>query len=340
MKKVLLSGIKCTGSQHLGNYFGMILNALDSANQDNNTSFFFLADMHSLTIPWNPSELREDALEVISVYLASGFNLERTFFFIQSQNFDHAYLTWIFNCLTSVGRMSEMIEFKEKMKKLESSNNGGENFASMGLMDYPVLMASDILLYQPDEVPVGEDQRQHVELARDIATKFNIQFGETFKLPNLVTPKLGKRIKSLQHPEKKMSKSDRDENGCIFLLDEPDKAARKVMKAVTDSIGVVEYLPENIERAGITNLIEIYSGLSHLSISEVEKKYKGVGYGTFKKDLADIIRTFLETFQSEYNKVYNDKGFIESELKRGLNKAKERTGSLLTEIRKKVGFII
>lgn len=328
--KTLLSGIKCTGSLHIGNYFGMILNSLDVAK--GNKSFFFLADMHSITIDWSPEELKQNAYEILSIYIASGFDMKTTFFFVQSQNFDHAYLAWIFNCLTSYGRAGDMIEFKEKMEKA-----GSEEYTSVGLFTYPMLMAADILLYNPDYVPVGEDQRQHVELTRAIAKKFNEKFGETFKLPEVINGKIGKRIKSLQHPEKKMSKSDRDEAGCVFLLDDPEKAVKKIMKAVTDSDGTIGYDPDN--RYAVSNLVEIYSGLAGVIPEEVVKKYDGVGYGGFKKDLAEIVKNFLTDFQKRYYEVRNDKEYIDQVLQTGLQESKKQSSKLLDEVRNKVGFI-
>lgn len=326
--KTLLSGIKCTGSPHIGNYIGMVKNALEASK--GNRSFYFLADMHALTVDWDPETLRKEAREVLVMYLASGFDMENTFFFPQSQNPDHAYLGWILNCVTPMGWANGMIEYKEKAKDKEES-------VSVGLFDYPVLMAADILLYNPDFVPVGEDQKQHVELTRDIAKKFNNSLGETFKIPEIRLSELGKRVKSLQHPEKKMSKSDRDTAGCIYMLDEPDSVIKKIKRAVTDSEGYVGYDPE--KRPGISNLVEIYSVISEKTIESILKEYEGKGYGDFKKDLAEVLHTFLVEFQKEYKRVDNDQGYIDEVLKKGLEEAMKVSNVTIEEVKKRVGFL-
>ncbi|MFW5720188.1 MAG: tryptophan--tRNA ligase [Candidatus Dojkabacteria bacterium] len=326
--KQFFTGIKPTGSPHIGNYIGMIHNAKVQA--EGNKAFFGVVDLHAITVDWEPEELKKLSREIVAFYLASDFDLDHAHFFMQSENPDHPYLGWLLNCVTSMGRLGNMIQYKEK------SQDKGAEYASVGLFDYPVLMAADILLYDSDIVPVGEDQVQHVELTRDIAKKFNNMFGETFTLPQAVVNTYGSRVKSLQHPEKKMSKSDRDNGGCIFLLDEPEVAAKKIMRSVTDSAGTIEYDPGN--RPGISNLLDIYSVFSGEPIEALVEKYRGKGYGDFKRDLAEVMKSFLTGFQKRYNAVISDQAAIDRILQDGHAAAKQISGKKLEEVKNKMGF--
>lgn len=330
-KKRFFTGIKPTGSPHIGTYIGVIANALNYANTKEYECFFGVVDLHSITVEWDPKELLEHSEEVITFYLASGFDPEYCNFFFQSHNFDHPYLAWILNCIASMGRIGDMIEYKEKALK-----QGG--YASVGLFDYPVLMAADILLYNSNIVPVGEDQMQHIELARDLGQKFNVMFGETFTLPEGKIMPHGNRIMSLQHPEKKMSKSDKDNSGCIFLIDKPEEGAKKVMKAVTDSENKIRFDEKN--KPGISNLMVIYSILANKSLKEIEMDYANKSYGDFKKDLAEIVKTFLEEFQKKYNHYISNPDEIKKILQKGIERSRAITGPKLDEVRRKVGFVL
>jgi tryptophanyl-tRNA synthetase len=327
--QTLFTGIKPSGNLHIGNYIGAIHNGLKVS--EGRSSFFCVVDQHAITVDWDPKELNRLTKEITTIYLASGFNLNECSFFIQSHNYDHAYLGWLLNCVTPMGWANAMTQFKDKAK-------GKDESVSMGLYDYPVLMAADILLYNTDIVPVGEDQVQHVELTRDIAKKFNNLRGETFKLPKAVVNEHGARIRSLQHPEKKMSKSDNDQSGCVYLLDTPDVAVKKIMRAVTDSESTIGYDPEN--RIAVSNLIEIYSVFSGKSIDAIVAQYEGQGYGAFKKDLAEVMYQFLTNFQKRYFELNNDQHYIKEVLDAGLTRATSVSNEVLKRVKEKIGFVL
>jgi len=293
-KKRIFSGIQPSGELHLGNYLGAIKQWVEM--QDQYESIFCVVDLHAITVKQYPEELRKKIIEIAKIYIASGINPEKSVIFQQSDISEHSELAWILNTVTRMSDLNKMTQFKDK---------GGENEnIGVGLFDYPVLMASDILLYNTDVVPVGEDQKQHVELARDLAKRFNHQFGETFKVPDVSIQKEGARIMGLDDPTQKMSKSATSVNNYIALTDDPAKAAKKIMKAVTDTEAIVKFDKEN--KPGISNLLNIYHLLTGEKIEEIEKKYKGKGYGDFKKDLAEIVKNFLVDFQNKYNSIDDD----------------------------------
>ena len=287
----LLSGIKPTGDLTIGNYIGALKNF--SNMQKDYETFIFVADLHALTIQNNPIELKNKIKNILGIYLACGLDPKYTTLFIQSENMYHANLGWIFECNTYMGEASRMTQYKEKKKENEN--------VSVGLFTYPMLMAADILIYDADVVPVGIDQKQHVELARNIAERFNNRYGDTFKVPEPVINKEGAKIYDLQNPTKKMSKSDDNDKGVILLLEDPEIARKKIMSAVTDSDMEVRYDPEN--KPGISNLLVIYSSLKDISISDAEKEFNGKNYGEFKRSVAVCVVDFLTDLQAKYKKI-------------------------------------
>lgn len=327
-KKVVFSGVQPSGSLTIGNYIGAIRNWV--ALQDEYDCYYCIVDLHSITVPQEPKDLRKNTLELLAVYLACGLDPEKCTLFIQSHVSAHAELCWVLNTMSYMGQLSRMTQYKEK------SQRAGEN-VNAGLFTYPVLMAADILLYQADLVPVGEDQKQHLELARDLAERFNNRYSPTFKVPEPLIKKEGARIMSLQNPQKKMSKSDDNENGYILILDKPDDIRRKVKRAVTDSIGVVRY---SDEQPGIKNLIEIYSAFSKDSIEDIEKRYEGLGYGKFKEDLAEVIIEGLKPIQEKFDSYMKNKDYLESVYKQGAEKARYISSKTLRKVYRKIGFII
>ncbi len=326
MGKIVFSGIQPSGNLHIGNYIGAIRQWVKS--QENGLNIFCVVDLHAITVPQEPLKLREKTIELTSILMASGIDPSKSILFIQSHNPDHANLGWVMNCLASMGQMNRMNQFKEKSE--------GKEFVSVGLFDYPALMAADILLYDTTEVPVGEDQKQHVELTRDLAERFNAKFGETFVLPKPVIPKTGGRIMSLIDPTKKMSKSDNNPNATVYLLDKPEEARQKIMSATTDSEKQIKYDWEN--KPGITNLIEIYNQLSQKSVEEIEKEFEGKSYKEFKERVAQVVADFLTDFQEKYNK-FNDTSEIMQILKRGSEKAYKVSHPKLKDVYKRMGFI-
>ena len=289
--KRLLSGIKPTGDLTIGNYIGALKDC--SNMQKDYETFIFVADLHALTIQNNPIELKNKIKNILGIYLACGLDPKYTTLFIQSENMYHANLGWIFECNTYMGEASRMTQYKEKKKENEN--------VSVGLFTYPMLMAADILIYDADVVPVGIDQKQHVELARNIAERFNNRYGDTFKVPEPVINKEGAKIYDLQNPTKKMSKSDDNDKGVILLLEDPEIARKKIMSAVTDSDMEVRYDPEN--KPGISNLLVIYSSLKDISISDAEKEFNGKNYGEFKRSVAVCVVDFLTDLQAKYKKI-------------------------------------
>ncbi len=288
-KKKILTGLQPTGSITLGNYIGAIKQVVKY--QEMYDSYIFIADMHSITVPQDPEKLRENIRNLLNLYLAWGIDPEKNKIFIQSDNEYHANVSWMLECSTYYGELSRMTQFKDKSQK-------NKNFTS-GLLTYPVLMAADILIYDIDYVPVGGDQKQHVELARDIAERFNNKFGETFKIPEPLIAKEGTKIMDLQDPTKKMSKSAENPKGVIYLLDDLDKIRKKIMSATTDSEMVIKYDPEN--KPGISNLINIYISLTEKTVEETEKEFDGKNYGEFKKAVADVVTEFVGNVQEKYN---------------------------------------
>ncbi|NMB06874.1 MAG: tryptophan--tRNA ligase [Tissierellia bacterium] len=326
-QKIVFSGVQPSGELTIGNYIGAIKNWIEL--QDKYTCYYSIVDLHAITVPQVPKDLRKNTLDLLAIYLACGLDPEKSTIFIQSHVPAHLELTWVLNSISYMGQLSRMTQFKEKSQRSEENLNAA-------LFTYPVLMAADILLYQTDLVPVGEDQKQHVELARDLAERFNNRYSETFKVPEPLIKKEGARIMSLQNPEKKMSKSDDNQNGYILILDDPDTIRRKVKRAVTDSKGEVKY---NDEQLGIRNLMNIYSVFSGNTIEEIENKYDGLGYGDFKEDVAEVIIKELYPIQEKYNELINNKDYLEKVYSEGREKAEYVAMKTLRKVYRKVGFI-
>ena len=327
IKKTILSGIQPSGNLCIGNYLG----ALKQWNQMQNDyeSIFLVVDLHAITTNQVPADLRNRCLSFTAQYIACGINPEQSKIIIQSHVPQHAELMWVLSCLTYQGELSRMTQYKSKSKNLKNIN--------AGLFTYPVLMASDILLYQADLVPVGSDQKQHLELSRDIALRFNNKYSETFKIPESFIPKNGSRIMSLQSPNDKMSKSDDNLNNIIALLDEPSVIKKKISRAVTDSGSEVIFDKKN--KVGLSNLINIYKSLSSESISDIENKYKGRMYSHFKKDLSEIIIETLKPIKGEYDRLINDKDYLLNILKSGSEYGYEKSQKTLSKVYRKVGFV-
>lgn len=324
----MLSGIKPSGQLTLGNYIGAIRNFLKY--QDEYELFIFIANLHAITVFQDKAELKKNTKDIAALYLACGLDPEKVTLFVQTDILEHANLSFVLNCFTYMGELSRMTQYKDKSQKLN------ENSISVGLFTYPDLMAADILLYDPKYIPVGDDQKQHVELTRDIATRVNNRLGEVFVIPEPLIPENGSRIMSLSDPTKKMSKSDDpSEKGCIYLLDNPDIAKKKIMSAVTDSDTRIIFDRET--KPGISNLLEIYSSLTNISIKDLEKKYSNSNYGEFKKDLADIVKNFLIDIQSKYKNVLESK-MVEEVLEKGAQKARIIASKKLNKIYKKLGL--
>lgn len=323
----IFSAIQPTGEIHIGNYLGAISQWLSL--QDKNECFFCIVDLHAITAPYQPKELKESILEKSIAYLATGINPEKSTIFVQSQVREHTELAWLLNSVTPLGDLNRMTQFKEKAKKFKHNLNSG-------LLNYPILMAADILLYQTELVPVGEDQRQHVELARTISRKFNQRFGQTFKVPEIKTLKTGSRIMSLTNPLKKMSKSD-PKDSYLSLFDEPEEIKRKIMRSVTDKGKVLKYDPK--KKPGISNLLTIYSLLSGKAIQEIEKKFKNKRYEDFKKSLTLQIENSLEPFRKKRKELLTRKVYIKEILEQGAKKAQAIAQSTMADVRQKMGLV-
>lgn len=324
-QKIIFSGIQPSGNLNIGNYIGAISQWVKM--QQDYDCIFSIVDYHAITVKQNPDELRKRIIEVTKIYLAAGIDPKKSIIFQQSTIPAHTELAWILNCYgTYISDLNKMTQFKDKAGKNQEA-------VSVGLYDYPVLMAADILMYNTDIVPVGEDQKQHVELARDIAKRFNGQFGETFKIPQAAVRKEGARIMALLDPTKKMSKSDENQNNCITLLDDIEVVKKKIARAVTDSGSDIDYDP--INRPGISNLLTIYAQLGIREIPRLVKDYKGKGYGDFKKDLADVVVKFLENFQKKYNSI-SDKEVIKI-LEDGRKRVEKMANIKIEKVRQVIG---
>ena len=326
-KKRIFSGVQPSGDLTLGNYIGAIKNWVSL--QDDYECLYCIVDLHAITVRQEPQELRRRTLEVLMQYLAAGIDPEKSCVFIQSHASVHAELSWVLSCNTQMGELSRMTQFKEKSRSHADNINAG-------LFTYPILMAADILAYQADLVPVGHDQLQHIELARDIAQRFNHFYGDTFTIPEGYTPKVGKRIMSLQSPENKMSKSDPNPNGFIRLLDDTDTIMRKFKRAVTDSDNTIKASPE---KPGVTNLLSIYSAVTDKTIEEAEREFEGFGYGDFKLAVGEAVASTLKPLQTEFEKLSKDKAYVESVYKKGAEFANYLSNKTLRKVYKKVGFI-
>ena len=323
--KRILTGLQPTGVITLGNYIGAIKQM--TKLQEEYDSIIFIADMHAITVPQDREELPNKIRSLVALYLACGIDPNKNTIFIQSENVYHANLSWFLECNTYYGELSRMTQFKDKSMK-------NQNF-SAGLLTYPVLMASDILIYDTDYVPVGIDQKQHVELARDIAIRFNKKYGDTFKVPEPLINEIGTKINDLQEPTKKMSKSSENQKGVIRLLDDEKTIRKKIMSATTDSDMKVIYDKEN--KPGISNLINIYAALTDLSINEVENKFVGYNYGNFKKEVADVVVDKLTAIQTKYNEIINSKE-LDIILDNGKNKTMELAYKKYSEVKEKIGL--
>ena len=327
-KKRMLSGIQPSGDLHLGNYLGAIRNW--GARADNYECFYFMADMHTITVRQTPADLRRRTLEQLALYIASGLDPEKNTLFVQSHVHQHAELGWVLNCYTMFGELSRMTQFKDKSAKHTENINGG-------LFTYPALMAADILLYQPDLVPVGHDQKQHCELTRDVAQRFNGIYGDVFKIPEPFIPETGARIMSLNAPDSKMSKSMPE--GCVFMMESPEDIQRKFKRAITDSDteNCVRYDPEN--KPGVANLMSIYSAITGLSFEQIEAEFAGCGYGAFKPKVGEAVIETLRPIREEATRLLKDKGYLEAVCRTGAEKASYVAEKTLRKVYKKVGFV-
>jgi tryptophanyl-tRNA synthetase len=323
----VFSGIRPSGELHIGNYLGSIYQWVKL--QDSNECFFGIMDYHAITTPFDPKEMERNIFETLIVYLAAGIDPKKSTIFVQSHVKEHTELAWILGTITPLGDLKRMTQFKEKSKK-------HPEYVNAGLLNYPLLMAADILLYKTDLVPVGKDQVQHVELTREIARRFNKMFGKVFKEPKVLLSE-GEKIMSLQDPKKKMSKTD-DPKGCILLFDEPEEIEKKVMRAVTDLGREIKYDP--VKKPGISNLLKIYSIFSEKSIEELEKKYKGKGYEEFKRDLAKILIKKLEVFRKKKKELEKRKVYLKEILKKGAERAEKIAKLTIKEVREKMGLEI
>jgi tryptophanyl-tRNA synthetase len=326
VKPVVFSGVKPSGALHIGNYLGAI--SRWAASQDERDNIFCVVDLHAVTVPQDPMTLHRQTRNLAALYIASGLDPQRSAIFVQSHVSAHAELAWLFNCITPMGWMRRMTQFKEKSESKKEE-------VSVGLFAYPALMAADILLYHANLVPVGEDQKQHVELTRDIAIRFNGLFGETFTIPAPEIAQVGARIMSLQEPSKKMSKSDADAAGTIDLLDPPDVARKKIMRAKTDALSGIVFDPA---RDGLFNLLSIYQLLSRQSREEIESHFAGQGYAALKRELADLVIATLEPLQARYREITADPTYLESILADGANRVRPIAEKTLADAKGKMGL--
>lgn len=328
-KKVIYSAMQPSGVPSLGNYIGALKNWKNL--QEDYNCLFGVANMHAITVRQDPTQLRQRTRDLAALFLAIGLDPEKHIIYVQSDVKAHAELAWILNCFTYMGELNRMTQFKDKAAKHSDNINAG-------LYTYPVLMAGDILLYQSDLVPVGADQKQHLEICRDIAGRFNSIYGDVFKIPEPYIPKVGARIMGLQNPEKKMSKSESDnENNVIYILDDPKVITNKIKRAVTDSDTEVRY---SEDKPGVSNLLNIYSSVTGKSVAEAEAEFKGAGYGEFKSAVGEAVVTELEPIQKKFKEYSSDKAYLEKVLKEGAEKASYIANKTLNKVKKKVGYPI
>lgn len=325
-KKSIFSGMQATGTLTLGNYLGALKNWVEL--EDEYQCFYCVVDMHSITVRQDPAELRKRARALLTLYIAAGLNPDKNCIYYQSHVSAHAELGWILNCFTYMGELNRMTQFKDKAAKHTDNINAG-------LYTYPVLMAADILLFQSDVVPVGSDQKQHLEIARDIAERFNGVYGDVFTIPEPYIGKQGARIMSLQEPDKKMSKSDENLNASIYLMDDRDTVIRKFKRAVTDSDNQIRY---SDDKPGIKNLIEIYGLATGKSVVDVEKEFASTGYGDFKLAVGESIADVLTPIQTKFNELQKDKDYMDNIIKTNAEKANYFATKTLRKVQKKVGF--
>ena len=347
-KPVILTCAQPTGILTLGNYLGAVRNW--SKMLDDYQCFFGIVDLHAITVPPKPSELRQNVYSCIAQYIACGLDPENCHQFVQSHVIGHTELAWILTCMTPIGELQRMTQFKDKAAKLgfkmahdhesndlKFAHEGMRAQASInaGLLCYPVLMAADILLYNADLVPVGDDQRQHLELCRDLAGRFNHKYSETFTIPEPYVPKMGARIMSLIEPQRKMSKSDDNERGTLYVLDEPSQIKKKIGSAVTDSGSEIKVSPE---KPGVSNLLTIHSSLSGQSIEELESYFTGKGYGQLKEELIELLVETLKPVRQSYQDLIQDKKYLDSVLKKGADTAQRRAFKILSKVQRKIGL--
>jgi tryptophanyl-tRNA synthetase len=325
-KKSLFSGMQATGTLTLGNYLGALKNWVEL--EDEYECFYCVVDMHSITVRQDPAELRKRARALLTLYIAAGLNAEKNCIYYQSHVSAHAELAWILNCFTYMGELNRMTQFKDKAVKHADNINAG-------LYSYPVLMAADILLFQSDVVPVGSDQKQHLEITRDIAERFNSVYGDVFTVPEPYIGKQGARVMSLQEPDKKMSKSDENTNASIYLMDDPDMIIRKFKRAVTDSDNEVRY---SEDKPGIKNLIDIYGAVTGKNTAEIEKEFASCGYGDFKLAVGESVAGMLKPIQARFAELSKDKDYIDGIIKTNAEKANYYATKTLRKAQKKVGF--
>ena len=327
-RKRILSGIQPSGDLTLGSYLGAIRNW--AALADEYDCYYMMADMHTITVRQVPAELRRHTITQLAAYIACGLDPEKNTLFVQSHVHQHAELAWVLSCYTMFGELSRMTQFKDKSAKNADNINAG-------LFTYPALMAADILLYQADLVPVGGDQKQHVEICRDIATRFNGIYGDTFKLPDPYIPKVGARIMSLTTPTSKMSKSDKDPNGCVYMLEKPEDILRKFKKAVTDSDACVRFDPA--EKPGVSNLMQIYSVATGRDFDAIEREFAGQGYGNFTQAVGESVVELLRPIREETDRLLADKAYLESVYRAGAERASYVANKTLFKVYKKIGFL-
>ena len=329
-KKIMLSGIKPSGDLTLGSYLGAIKNW--AARAEEFDCYYFMADMHAITVRQDPAALRRRTLEQLAQYIACGLDPEKCTLFIQSHVHQHAELGWVLNCYAMFGELSRMTQFKDKSAKNADNINGG-------LFTYPSLMAADILLYQPDLVPVGEDQKQHVELTRNIVQRFNGVYGDVFKMPEPYIPKVGARIMSLTNPAAKMSKSENGDTGRVTLMDDPGVIMKQFKRAITDSDTerCVRYDPEN--KPGVANLMTIYSSVTGRTFPEIEAEFDGLGYGRFKPAVGEAVVEMVRPIQEETRRILADKAYLEGVYRAGAEKASLVADRTLRKVYKKLGFV-
>ena len=327
-KKVLLSGIQPSGDLHLGNYLGAIKNWAELSEQFD--CYWFMADLHTITVRQDPAELRRRTLTQIATYIACGLDPEKNTIFVQSHVHQHAELGWVLDCYTMFGELSRMTQFKDKSAKHADNINAG-------LFTYPCLMAADILLYQPDFVPVGEDQKQHVEICRDIANRFNHAHGEVFKVPQPYIPKAGARVMSLNQPDTKMSKSIPE--GCVFLMEKPEDIMRKFKRAITDSDTERCVRFDREAKPGVSNLMNIYAAITGKSYEEIEREFEGKGYGAFKPVVGEAVVELLRPIREETQRLLSDKAYLEGVYRAGAEKASYVAEKTLRKVYKKVGLL-
>jgi tryptophanyl-tRNA synthetase len=327
-KKVILSGMQPTGGLHIGHLTGALRNWVEL--QKDFECYYTIVDLHAITVRIEPAKLRKWTLDLAATFIAVGIDPSVSHIFIQSNVPQHTQLAWVLNCFTGMGECSRMTQFKDKSKKYPENVN-------VGLFAYPVLMAADILLYQADLVPVGADQKQHLELTRNLAQRFNNLYSETFKVPEPYIPKIGAKIMNLQEPTKKMSKSDENQSGVLFLIDDDAQIANKIKRAVTDSGNEIVFRED---KPGISNLITLYHIATGKEISEIEAEFNGKGYGYFKQSVADAVIEFLKPFKTRYKEIRNNEDYLKEVLLKGAEQARYVADKTLRKVFKKIGFVI